>query len=215
MSSTPFVIFGTSNRNKAIEATRVVASSRVVLRPLSEFPNAIDVVEAGVTFAENAQKKAVEQALGLKQWVLAEDSGICVDYLDGKPGVYSARFAGEEPRDDKKNNAKLLELMREAPIEKRNAHYTCHMTLVDPNGKIVFDVEEICRGRILTQEFGSSGFGYDPLFEVVEFHRSFGELSPVVKSVISHRARATRKLIPVLCELAAKNLLPTFEPQVK
>ncbi|MDO5308820.1 MAG: non-canonical purine NTP pyrophosphatase [Planctomycetia bacterium] len=210
MSQRPYVVFGTSNRNKAIEATRVVAASGVVLRPLSDFPNAIDVVEDGQTFADNARKKAIEQALCLHEWTLAEDSGVCVNYLDGAPGVHSARFAGEDPRDDKRNNQKLIELLQGVPLEKRNAHYACHMTLVDPNGTIVFDVEEYCRGRILLQEHGQNGFGYDPLFEIVEYHRTFGELSPSIKAVISHRARATRRLAPVLVQLARQNVLPLF-----
>ena len=209
MSVRPYLIFGTSNRNKVLEASEIVASSGVIFRSLSEFPNAIDVVEDGKTFAENARKKATEQAKHLKNWVLAEDSGICVDYLDGAPGVYSARFAGENPRDDQRNNDFLLEKLQGVPLEKRGAHYTCHATLADPNGNVYFEVEEICAGRIQFERSGTNGFGYDPLFEIVEYGKTFGELPPEVKREISHRAKATRKLAPVLRELVAQGKLPT------
>ncbi|MGI6401798.1 MAG: non-canonical purine NTP pyrophosphatase [Thermoguttaceae bacterium] len=204
---TPYVVFGTSNRNKALEASQIVAASGVTFITLADVPNPIDVVEDGATFGENARKKAIEQALHLHEWTLAEDSGICVDYLDGAPGVHSARYAGEENRSDKRNNEKLLADLEGVPLEKRGAHYECHMVLCDPNGEIVFETQEHCRGRILFEEHGENGFGYDPLFEVVEYHQTFGDLAPILKSVISHRARATRKLTSVLCALVAQGRL--------
>lgn len=207
----PYVIFGTGNKNKGIEATEIVAPSGVLLVTLADVPNAIDVEEDGETFGENARKKAIEQALHLKEWTLAEDSGICVDYLNGAPGVYSARYAGAENRSDARNNAKLLEDLKDVPLEKRGARYACHMVLANPRGEVVFECEEYCRGRILFKESGSNGFGYDPLFEVVEYHQTFGDLAPALKRAISHRARATRRLVPVLCSLVAENLLPTRE----
>ena len=205
-----YLIFGTGNRNKGIEATEILASTGVVLRTLADVPNAIDVEEDGTTFAENARKKAIVQALRLKEWVLAEDSGLCVDYLDGAPGVYSARFAGSENRSDVRNNALLLEKLEGVPTEKRGAQYVCHMVLSDPEGNVVFETEEYCRGRILTEQRGANGFGYDPLFEVVEFHKSFGELAPEIKRAISHRARATRRLAYELHKLLSENKLPVL-----
>ena len=160
--------------------------------------------------AENARKKAIEQAKHLQNYVLAEDSGICVDFLNGAPGVLSARFAGENPRSDQRNNEFLLEKLADVPLEKRTAHYVCHMVLAAPNGEIEFEAEERCRGRILLNPSGNNGFGYDPLFEVVEFHRTFGELAPEIKRAISHRARATRRLIPKLFEMVAAGKLPTM-----
>lgn len=210
----PYVVFGTGNKNKGIEATRIAAPSGVVLTTLAEIPNAIEVEEDGATFGENARKKAIEQAKHLGEWTLAEDSGICVDYLDGRPGVFSARFADAEHPNDKLNNAKLLRELEGVPLEKRGAHYACHMVLSDPRGEIIFECEEYCRGRILFAESGSNGFGYDPLFEVVEYHQTFGDLSPALKSAISHRARATRRLVPTLCALAAQGVLPLRERQV-
>ena len=206
----PYLAFGTGNKNKCLEANEIVAPSGVILRALSEFPNGIDVVEDGASFGENARKKAIEQALHLKEWVLAEDSGLCVDYLDGAPGVYSARFAGSENRSDVRNNALLLEKLAGVPTERRGAHYACHMVLSDPDGNVVFECEEYCRGRIMTEQRGENGFGYDPLFEVVEYHKSFGELAPEIKRAISHRARATRRLVPALRALVAAKQLPTF-----
>ena len=205
----PYVIFGTGNRHKGIEATQIVAPSGVRLITLADVPNAIDVVEDGNSFAENARKKATEQALHLNEWVLAEDSGLCVDYLDGAPGIYSARYAGAEDRSDARNNAKLVADLEGVPLEKRGAKYVCHMVLSDPRGNVVFETEEQCRGRVLFEESGTNGFGYDPLFEVVEYHETFGDLAPILKSVISHRARATRKLTRALCELVAEKKLPT------
>ena len=206
---TPYVVFGTGNRHKGIEATQIVAPSGVRLITLADVPDAIDVVEDGNSFAENARKKATEQALHLNEWVLAEDSGLCVDYLGGAPGIYSARYAGAEDRSDARNNAKLVADLEGVPLEKRGAKYVCHMVLSDPKGNVVFEAEEQCRGRVLFEESGSNGFGYDPLFEVVEYHETFGDLAPILKSVISHRARATRKLTIELCSLVAEKKLPT------
>lgn len=205
----PYVVFGTSNRNKALEATAIAAPSGVVFVALAEIPNAIDVVEDGSTFGENARKKAIEQAIHLKEWTLAEDSGLCVDYLGGAPGVHSARYAGEDNRSDERNNRKLLAELEGVPLENRGAHYACHMVLADPEGNVVFETEEQCRGRVIFEERGTNGFGYDPLFEVVEYHKTFGELAPILKDAISHRARATRKLVPVLCRLVAEGKLRT------
>jgi XTP/dITP diphosphohydrolase len=140
---------------------------------------------------------------------------LCVDALGGAPGVYSARFAADSPSaavcrlpsavsnaNDDDNNRLLLEKLANVPLEKRTAHYTCVAVLADPSGTIRGEAMGHCRGRILFDHSGAGGFGYDPLFEVVEYHQTFGTLSPAVKRTISHRARAMRKLIPVI--LAAR-----------
>ncbi|MDD3587499.1 MAG: non-canonical purine NTP pyrophosphatase, partial [Thermoguttaceae bacterium] len=160
----------------------------------------LDVVEDGNSFGENATKKATQQARYLNRWVLAEDSGISVPVLNGAPGIYSARFSGPDATDEK-NNLLLLEKLADFAGEKRTAFYTCYMVLSDPEGIVRFESEGRCYGRILTSAHGHNGFGYDPLFEVVEYHKTFGELAPEVKRVISHRARAGRQLIPKLFEL--------------
>ena len=162
----------------------------------------IDVVEDGDTFASNAVLKATRQSLHLGRWVLADDSGLEVDALGGAPGVFSARFAGTNAT-DLQNNEKLLEQLGNVPLEKRTAHYVCHVAVADPTGTVRAESHDICRGRIRSEPSGTNGFGYDPLFEVVEYHRTFGELGPHVKQAISHRSRALRAILPKLAALSS------------
>ena len=163
-------------------------------------PSAIEVEETGDTFAANAALKACGQARRLGRWTLGEDSGLVVDALHGEPGVYSARFSGAGATDES-NNRLLLSRLAETPLERRAAHYVCHAVLSDPSGAIRAESEAECHGRIRFAPEGSGGFGYDPLFEVIEYHRTFGELGPVVKACLSHRARAIRALIPAILRL--------------
>ncbi len=195
-------MLGTANRKKGLELAELVEPLGLQVRTLADFPQAISVDETGDTFAANAALKAVEQAQHLRQWVLADDSGLAVDALDGAPGVYSARYAGPQA-DDEANNRRLLAELAVTPLERRTAHYVCHATLADPTGLIRAEAEDYCHGRILTEYHGANGFGYDPLFEVVEYHRTFGELNPAVKSVLSHRGRTMRQLLPLLRHLLA------------
>ncbi len=160
----------------------------------------IEVDETGTTFRENAELKASEQAKHLRQWVLGEDSGLSVAALDGAPGVYSARFSGPDASDES-NNRLLLEKLEGVPPEKRNAWYTSHIALSDPLGEIKISCQAQCHGVITMTERGSGGFGYDPLFELTEYHRTFGEMGDAVKAVLSHRARAYRQFIPQLTSL--------------
>lgn len=195
-------MLGTANRKKGLELAELVEPLGLEVRTLADFPQAISVDETGATFAANAALKAVEQARHLHQWVLADDSGLAVDALGGAPGVHSARFAGPQA-DDAANNRRLLADLVDTPLERRTAHYVCHATLADPTGTIQAEAEDYCHGRILTDYRGANGFGYDPLFEIVEYHRTFGELSPAVKSALSHRARAMRQLLPIIQHLLA------------
>jgi len=194
------IVLGTNNRKKGEELARLLAPLGLSLRTLADFAEAIDVAEEGDTFAANAALKAVAQARQLQQWVLAEDSGLVVDVLGGAPGVYSARWSGPGAT-DATNNAQMLQKLADTPWEQRTARYICHMTLADPEGEIRAESEACCRGRIVFAPRGSHGFGYDPLFEVVEYHRTFAELGPIVKSYLSHRARAARRLTPYLTRL--------------
>ena len=191
-------VLGTNNRKKGIELQELLLPHGIELKTLSDFERKLDVVEDGTTFAENARKKASEQAKFLDQWVIAEDSGICVDALKGAPGIYSARFSGENGNDDM-NNELLLEKLAEVPKNQRTAHYTCYAAVSSPDGTIVAESHGFCCGLIRHELHGSGGFGYDPLFEIVEYHKTFGELDPTVKQLISHRSRAIRSLIPKLC----------------
>ncbi|MBO5436754.1 MAG: RdgB/HAM1 family non-canonical purine NTP pyrophosphatase [Thermoguttaceae bacterium] len=199
----PPLVLGSRNKKKKGELTALLAPLGFEIRDLSEYPEAIEVDETGTTFTENAHLKAAEQAKVLKMWVIGEDSGLEVEALDGRPGVYSARFAGEE-HDDEKNNDRLLQELDGIPEEKRGARYVCHIALSDPDGNIRAEAENYCYGRIRTERCGTNGFGYDPLFEIVEYHKTFGELSPEIKACISHRACALREFSQKLLDLFGK-----------
>ena len=194
------LVLGTRNRKKAGELVDLLAPHGVILKTLADFPDALEIEESGETFAANAALKATLRARHLKQWVLGEDSGLSVDALGGAPGVYSARFSGEGAT-DASNNRVLLEKLAKVPPEARTAHYVCHATLSDPAGNIRAEAEDFCRGRILLSESGRGGFGYDPLFEIPEYHKTFGELGPAVKAVLSHRSRAIRAILPKIVAL--------------
>ncbi|MCX7426811.1 MAG: non-canonical purine NTP pyrophosphatase [Planctomycetia bacterium] len=196
----PPLVLGTTNRKKGAELAVLFAAVGLEVRTLADFDDALDVEETGETFADNAALKATRQARHLNRWVLGEDSGLMVDALGGQPGVFSARYSGPGAT-DASNNARLLAMLGDTPVEKRAARYACHMALSDPSGTIAAVVEEYCCGRILFEPRGSHGFGYDPLFELIEYHRTFGQLGPTVKSVLSHRARAARRLVPKLIRL--------------
>ena len=193
----PQLVLGTSNRKKALELNVLLAPLGVRLETLADYPQAISVVEDGDSFAANAALKATQQARHLGRWVLGEDSGLVVDALNGAPGIYSARYSGPGATDEK-NNERLLAELAKVPPERRTAHYVCSAALSDPSGAIRARSEGICRGRILAARHGAGGFGYDPLFEIAEYHRTFGELGDAVKAVLSHRARAIRQLVPQL-----------------
>jgi len=199
------LVLGTANRKKGQELagllTPVELEIGLELKTLADLPAALQVAEEGGTFAENSVRKATEQARHLGRWVLADDSGLEVDALGGEPGVASARYGGPQASDAANNRLLLEKLAGVAPAD-RAARFVCHVTLADPSGTIRGESEASCRGRILLAPEGAGGFGYDPLFEIVEYHRSFGTLSPLVKSCLSHRARAVRAMIPRLGELA-------------
>ena len=194
------IVLATRNAKKRNEMAALVAPLGLVVRSLDEFSAVPDVEETGSTFAENAALKAGTVAKLIGRWTLADDSGLAVDALDGAPGVHSARFAGEHG-DDAANNRKVLELLSAVPDELRGAAFVCHLALADASGEIRLGVEDHCRGRIERELHGGGGFGYDPLFLVAEYHRTFGQLGPATKNLISHRARAFAKLLPQLARV--------------
>jgi XTP/dITP diphosphohydrolase len=196
------LVLGTRNRKKLGELAELLVPHGLELKTLADFPQAMEVAETGATFADNARLKATVQARHLGQWVLGEDSGLSVDVLGGAPGVLSARFSGDGATDES-NNRLLLERLAGVPLENRTAHYTCYAALCDPQGNVRAESEGLCRGRILLAPHGSGGFGYDPLFEIVELHQTFGELPSAVKSVLSHRSRAIRQIAPQIVALLA------------
>jgi XTP/dITP diphosphohydrolase len=189
------LVLGTTNAGKVRELALLLEPHGIAVVSLRD-AGGVTVEETGATFAENAALKATAQALALGRWVLAEDSGLCVDALGGEPGVRSARFSATGH--DEANNDLLLERLAGIDAPRRGAHYACHAALADPSGRVAAVSQGVCRGRIAAGRSGSGGFGYDPLFIVPEYHRTFGELPAAVKSVISHRARAMRALLPDL-----------------
>jgi XTP/dITP diphosphohydrolase len=192
------LVLGSRNRKKCSEMAELIAPrweasrslERLLIRSVDDFGAAApEVIEDAETFAGNARKKASELARALAVWVLADDSGLAVDALGGAPGVFSARYAGE-PTNDEANNRKVLEALAETADDRRGAAFHCALALADPSGTIRLEAEGICRGRLTREIRGPAGFGYDPLFLILEYHKTFGELSPLVKHQLSHRARA-------------------------
>ena len=194
------IVLGTRNRKKAEELIDLLRGMPIDFRTLADFANAPEVVEDGDTFLANARKKATELARALGVWVLGEDSGLVVDALGGQPGVYSARYAGQGASDEA-NNRKLLAELAGVADHDRIAHYVCTAALSDPDGNIRAEVQGRCNGRLGTEPHGNHGFGYDPLFIIAEYHKTFGELGLLVKRHLSHRARAMARLRPVLWKL--------------
>lgn len=193
----PVLVLGTRNRKKREEIVEILDGLGLEFGDLTQWPNAPEVVEDGKTFEANARKKASETAQALCQWVLGEDSGLVVPGLNGRPGIYSARYAGKQG-DDEANNDRLLAELAPLPDDRRAAYYVCTAALADPQGEVKAVVEGRCHGVIIKERHGSGGFGYDPLFLIPEFQRTFGELSARVKHALSHRARALAQLRPAL-----------------
>jgi len=191
------LVLGTRNVKKRQEIEEILGDLPIILQDLTQYPSAPEVVEDGATFEANARKKASETARAVKQWVLGEDSGLVVSGLNGRPGVYSARYSGKQG-DDAANNARLLAELAPLPSDRRAAYYVCTAALADPQGQVQATVEGRCHGTIISEHRGQEGFGYDPLFLIAEYHKTFGELPASVKHALSHRARALEKLRPVL-----------------
>lgn len=196
----PTLILGTANRKKGHELAGLFDGLGLEILTLADVSSPLTIIESGSTFADNARLKATQQAAHLRRWVLADDSGLAVDALGGSPGVHSARYAGETASDED-NRRRLLAELAGVPAERRSAHFVCWLTLADPSGHIQAESEGRCNGWIVAGERGEGGFGYDPLFEVREYHRTFGELGGVAKSALSHRARAVGRILPDLRRL--------------
>ena len=211
VAAEPIPLFlGTRNRHKGREMAEMIVPAwpadphlaRLSILTLDDHPDLPEVVEDADTFAGNARKKATETAIALGAWVLADDSGLAVDALKGAPGVLSARYAGE-PSDDARNNQKLMEALAGTADPKRTAAFRCHLALADPTGVIRAESKGMCRGLITREPRGSNGFGYDPYFLILEYHKTFGELGPIVKRHLSHRARAFEQIRPLIVRLIA------------
>ena len=190
------LLLATRNRHKVTEMQRMLDGNGWQVVMLSDLEGMPDVEEDGVTFEENAAKKARSAAQRTKLWTLAEDAGLEVDALNGEPGVHSARYCGEGASDADRMR-KVLDSIIAVPDEHRTARFRCVMCLVDPSGNETC-FEGRCDGRISHHARGSAGFGYDPIFMPDGHGRTFGELGQSVKSRISHRAEAMRQVIAFL-----------------
>ncbi|MEK3749620.1 XTP/dITP diphosphatase [Paenibacillus sp. FSL E2-8871] len=202
------LIVATKNKGKVREFEHAFAPLGLTVKSMYDYPDLPDVVEDGATFAENAFKKskAVGDALGIP--VLADDSGLCVDALDGKPGVYSARYAGEDAGDEENNLKLLSELEKLKQGEDTGqpllstARFVCTLSLYDPSSGRELTAEGTVEGWITSEPAGGGGFGYDPLFYLAEYEKTMAELTLEEKQRISHRGTALRSLTE---KLAAAN----------
>lgn len=186
------LVIASHNQHKITEIQAILSEFPVEIKSVDEIGAVPEVKEDGTTFQENAIKKARETAAATQMIVLADDSGLEVDFLAGAPGVYSARYAGEHGNDHL-NNEKLLRELRNVPWEKRTARFQCVIALADPAGNVE-TCFGTCEGYIGYESQGESGFGYDPLFFVPEFEQTFAELPMEIKNRISHRGRALVQL---------------------
>ena len=192
------VIIASGNKGKLKEFQELMAGLPVEVKSLKDYPEIGEIEENGATFADNAyiKAKAVYDATGCL--CIADDSGLEVDALDGAPGIFSARYAGEE-KDDAANNAKLLQALENVPDTARGAQFHCAIVAIAADGRR-FDAEGIVCGEILRAPRGDNGFGYDPLFYVPEFGRTTAELTMDEKNAISHRGKAVRQIVEILKE---------------
>ncbi|MDY6856245.1 MAG: XTP/dITP diphosphatase [Thermodesulfobacteriota bacterium] len=186
------IVVATQNEGKLQEVKDLLREIGANIISLKDIPQLPVICESGLTFHENALIKAESIASFTKMITIADDSGLEVDSLDGKPGVYSARFAAENASDEE-NNKKLLRELDGVPISKRGATFRCVIAIVNPNGK-KGTVEGECRGIIQFRAKGEFGFGYDPLFLIPEYGKTLAELPIEIKNKISHRADAIKKL---------------------
>ncbi|MCC3647458.1 MULTISPECIES: XTP/dITP diphosphatase [Cytobacillus] len=193
------VIIATKNAGKAREFERMFKPLGYQVKTLLDYPDFQDVEETGSTFEENAILKAEAVSKAFGRMVIADDSGLIIDALGGKPGIYSARYAGEE-KNDQKNMNKVLDELESIPDDKRQARFYCALAIAAPR-KRTETVAGTCEGRILREKRGTYGFGYDPIFYSEEKGKAMAELMPEEKSEISHRANALQKL---------EELLPSF-----
>jgi XTP/dITP diphosphohydrolase len=190
------ILIATGNAGKVREFREMLGEKQFQWRSLGDFPNIGDIEETGQTFRENAILKAAGYAKRAGIWAMADDSGLEVDAIAKKPGVYSARWAelNGKGKGDAANNALLLEQLEKVPEDQRTGRFVCVLALADPTGKIVLTVRETIEGRIGQRPVGEGGFGYDPLFQVPALARTTAELSSAQKHEISHRGKALRRL---------------------
>ncbi len=196
------ILLATNNPGKIAELRSMIADLPFRVCGLADFPDIVEVEETGSTFAENARLKATGYALQTGVVALADDSGLEVDALGGRPGVLSARYGGDGTSFENKMKMLLGEL-KNVESADRSAQFSCAIAISDENGSILFESEGICRGQIALSPIGTGGFGYDPLFVPDGYEQTFGELSGAIKQNISHRSRAFSQIIPFLQDFIA------------
>ncbi len=192
------LVVATKNKGKIIEIKKVLQAMPFEVLSMEDQGISVDVVEDGKTFEENSLKKAVEICNICKSIVISDDSGIEVDYLEGAPGIYSARFGGPDATDQDRNT-KLLDMLKEVPFDKRTARFVCAIAVAFPDGRS-FVVRDTVEGYVDFTPKGDKGFGYDPIFYVPEYDKTMAELSMDVKNQISHRAKALKKMAATISD---------------
>lgn len=190
------IIFATENAGKIREVEAMFEGMGVSVKTMKEAGIRAEIIEDGSTFMENAVKKAKTIASYTKAIVLADDSGLVIDHLNGEPGIYSARYLGEDTPYDIKN-AELLSRMEGVEEDKRSARFVCAMAAVMPDGEVL-QTEGVMEGIIGYEAAGENGFGYDPIFYLPEFGMSSAQISPEQKNAVSHRGKALRKMQKLL-----------------
>ena len=197
------ILVATTNPGKIAEL-RAMLEADVKWLSLADFSDIAEVPEDGLTFVENACKKAIGYAKATGLWTIADDSGLVIDALDGGPGIESARFCGQICDDrkliDRQNSEKVLKLLEGVPVEKRTARFVCALCLASPE-EILIETQGTLEGFINDRPVGENGFGYDPIFFVPESNMTVAQLTAEEKNAISHRGNAIRKLKPLLDKL--------------
>lgn len=198
---------GSNNTKKLAELVRILAPLGLTLRTPADLGQPFEPIEDRPDFAGNAAKKASLLARLARGVALADDSGLCVDALGGRPGVHSARYGGPD-LDDRGRLLRLLQDLRDVPQPRRTAHFTCSLCVCGPNGGVLAAIEEACEGTLLTTPAGGGGFGYDPIFVPREFDgdptKTFAQLDAATKDRLSHRGKALRRLCTELPRLLAR-----------
>ncbi|MBE3569270.1 MAG: XTP/dITP diphosphatase [Bacillales bacterium] len=199
------VVIATKNKGKALEFEQMFLPFQIQVKTLLDFPEFPEIEETGKTFEENAIIKAESVMKETKAMVMADDSGLVIDALNGRPGVYSARYAGPK-KDDEANIQKVLRELEGVPLSKRTARFYCALALAIP-GRETKTVNGTCEGFITFEKKGANGFGYDPIFVVQGYERTMAELLPNEKNKISHRAKALTKMKMILEQLERDKVL--------
>lgn len=192
------LVVATKNKKKLGEIKEILKGLNLKITSLADYGKLPRIIENGKTFKDNAIKKAVKIARATQKLTLGEDSGLCVYALAGKPGIYSSRFAGKN-KSDPRNNLKLLKALEGLPLSKRKAYYVCAVALADKDG-LVATTEGRCYGFIGFKPQGYFGFGYDPVFIIPRYKKTFAQLRPATKDSMSHRYLALKKINPLIAK---------------